>query len=298
MQIRISARAKSVLEGSKSFMNRWKGIALGVVAVGTMFPAAMGQGAKQSGAEIGLLGIKLYDKFQVLIQRFGSPDELLAVSIGTSTTGGAPTGGAPGGMGGPGGGGQGGPGMPGGKGKGGGGGSAMGAADWDVPFFGGQSLRQKGVGGSQAPGVGGDGGQRGGPPSGFGGPGGPPPGFSGGGGAPSGQSQSSGLVELTRYVYNRNNNKYGFIVNKFGQIVQIEVVGLENKAVHTRKGITLGSNFAQVIRSYQTPDAYEISGDNVVLRYLSRNKLAFRLTRLGPKKPQVVTGIVIAAAKN
>jgi hypothetical protein len=99
-------------------------------------------------------------------------------------------------------------------------------------------------------------------------------------------------------VYNRDNNKYGFIVDKFGRIVQIEAIGLQNSKVKTRKGITLGSNFAQVIKAYQTPDAYEIAGNNVVLRYLSRNKIAFRLSRLGTKKPQVVTGIVVAAAKN
>ena len=47
----------------------------------------------------------------------------------------------------------------------------------------------------------------------------------------------------------------------------------------------------------QTLLAYEINGDNIVLRYLTRNKCAFRLNRLQPSKPHQVTAIVVAGGK-
>ena len=282
-------------------MNRWKGIALGLVAAVVFVPAAMGQGAKSGSAETGLLGVKLYDKNLVLIQKFGSPDDVQSVSVGVTTTGGAPSG-APGGLGGPAGpgggnmpGAAGGPagGFPGARGKGGGGG--VGSADLNFPIFGdgSKTLDQKGSpGASLGPGAGG-------PPGGGmmpGAPGGPP---TAGGGAPgaSGGGGNTDQVTMTRWVYNRNNNKYGFVIDKFGRIVQIEAVGLENKSVGTKRGIVFGSSFAQVLKAYQNPDAYEINGDTIVLRYLSRSKVAFRLSRLGTKKPHVVTGIVVAASK-
>ena len=45
------------------------------------------------------------------------------------------------------------------------------------------------------------------------------------------------------------------------------------------------------------PDAYEISGDSIVVRYLVRDHVAFRLSRLKAKEPHKVTGIVVAAGK-
>ena len=267
-----------------------------------MVPAAMGQGAKLSGAETGLLGVKLYDKQIVLIQKFGSPDEVLAVTFGTSSTtagGGVP--GAPGGTGAPAGGP---PGAPpgaasapgGGRGKGG-----AGSLDNSFPIFGDTNSLQRGgpTAGGPAPmfGPGAPGGgapQGGGPPGGIPGPGAGGPGSS----APFAGGGASDKVTYTRWVYNRNNNKFGFVIDKFGRIVQIEAIGLENKSLKTRRGIGFGANFAQVMKAYQTPDAYEISGDTITLRYLSRLKVAFRLSRLAAKKPQVVTGIVVAAAKN
>jgi hypothetical protein len=124
------------------------------------------------------------------------------------------------------------------------------------------------------------------------------PSFGGGGKGPGGGGDTGGRILFTRWVYNRNGSKYGFVLDKSNRVVQIEAIGLSNPKVKTKKGITFGSTFAQLIRKYNAPDGYEISGDNVVVRFLVRNKVAFRLSRLGPNKPQVVTGIVVAAGKN
>jgi hypothetical protein len=52
------------------------------------------------------------------------------------------------------------------------------------------------------------------------------------------------------------------------------------------------------VKSYSQPDAYEIGGENLMVKYLVHSNVAFRLSRLGAKKPQVVTGIVVAAGKS
>jgi superfamily I DNA and RNA helicase len=87
------------------------------------------------------------------------------------------------------------------------------------------------------------------------------------------------------------------VIDKFGRVVQIEAIGIQNARVKTRKGIAFGDTFAEVIKAYRVPDGYEIAGDNVMVKFLTRSKVAFRLSRLGPEKPQVVTGIVVAAGK-
>jgi hypothetical protein len=80
-------------------------------------------------------------------------------------------------------------------------------------------------------------------------------------------------------------------------VVQIEAIGLENRKVHTRRGIGFGDTFKDVMERYQTPEGYQISGDTIIMRYLVRDKVAFRLNRLGMDKPHVVTAIVVAAGK-
>ena len=87
------------------------------------------------------------------------------------------------------------------------------------------------------------------------------------------------------------------MLDKSNRVVQIEAIGLSNPKVKTKRGVGFGATFAQLIKKYSAPDGYEINGDNVVVRFLVKNKVAFRLSRLGPNKPQVVTGIVVAAGK-
>jgi hypothetical protein len=135
---------------------------------------------------------------------------------------------------------------------------------------------------------------------GMGGPGGPG-GFPGQGGrngsAPGIGGGAAQEATYTRWVYNRDNNKYAFVIDKSGHVIQIEAIGLNNPNVHTRRGIGFGSNFASVIKAYKNPDGYEIAGDNIMVKYLVNDKVAFRLTRLGDKQPHAVTGIVISAGK-
>lgn len=126
---------------------------------------------------------------------------------------------------------------------------------------------------------------------------GAPGGATGPGGLPSAGGGASERVTFTRWVYNRLGSKYGFIIDKSGRVVQIEAIGIDNAKVKTRRGVGFGTNFATIIRKYGNPDAYEIGGDNILVRYLTRHKVAFRLSRLGTKAPQTVTGVVVAAGK-
>jgi len=134
---------------------------------------------------------------------------------------------------------------------------------------------------------------------GFGAPGGMGPGGPGGmgPGAPRAGGGAAEATTYTRWVYNRGGSKYGFVIDKWGRVVQIEAVGIQNAKVKTKRGVGFGATFAQIIKKYQTPDGYEIAGDSVTVNFLSKAKVAFHLMRLGEKTPQVVTGIVVAAAK-
>lgn len=253
---------------------------------------------KASGAERGLIGINLYDSGAKVVALYGSPDEIQAVSLGgTSNSAGS-------GFGGPGfggaGRGPGGPGGPGGPSPSRGGGPGTSGADRIGPFsFGDDILRQSapprpmGKGGGGLP-------PSGGAPSGPGGPGFAPPtggvpgGFPGGGGTTGGATETT---QYTRWVYNRAGSKYGFIIDTQGHVVQIEAIGMQNNRVKTRKGLGFGATFAQLIKTYGNPDGYEVGGDTILVKYLVDKKVAFRLTRLGEKKPHVVTGVVVAAGK-
>jgi len=104
-------------------------------------------------------------------------------------------------------------------------------------------------------------------------------------------------VTVTRWVYNRGMARYAFILDKFNRVVQIEAVGMNDGKVRTAKGIKFGSSFGSIIKTYKAPDGYEISGSNIVMRYLVMDRVAFRLQKVDPKKPHVVTGIVVAAGK-
>lgn len=102
---------------------------------------------------------------------------------------------------------------------------------------------------------------------------------------------------MTRWVYNRGMARYAFILDKFNRVIQIEAVGMNDSRVRTSRGVKFGSSFGSIIRTYKSPDGYEISGSNIVMRYLVFDRVAFRLQKVDPKKPHVVTGIVIAAGK-
>ncbi len=254
---------------------------------------------RRGSAENSLVGIALYDPGTRVIARFGNPDDIQGLSTGA---GGAAPGGAPSGPGG----GRGGPGA------GGGGGqptamenitpSGAGTAASDLigdPFSEPSSMWRQAFPEDE-----GDARGRGAPPTRGGPPGGMPsgPGRPGGpGGRPGGAdgtvSGSSGRVIFTRWVYRRPGTRYAFVMDKFNRVIQIEAIGMRNSAVRTRRGVTLGTTFGTLIRQYGAPDAYEITGDNIVVRFLVRDRVAFRMSRLQANKPHQVTGVVVAAGK-
>lgn len=129
-------------------------------------------------------------------------------------------------------------------------------------------------------------------------PGGPGGGPGGNGGGAGGGTATSG--DFTRWVYTKSGSKFGFVLDKFNRVVQIEAIGLQNSRVRTRRGIGFGSTFSQVMKAYgvsSAPDGYETAGDQVTVKWLTRQRVAFRLTKLGAKQAHVVTGIVVAAGK-
>jgi hypothetical protein len=265
-------------------------------------PRTMPQERKGS-AENSLIGVSLYDTGLKIVTKFGTPDDVQAISVGGGGTAG---GGAPGG----GGAGTGSVGAPVGASRGGGGGGGRGGAgtatpppslfnipvdDHDpLPGFVGDPFLMRGQlpppegssnagGGGPAPSAGGRGG----------GAGAPTPGAGGGGGG----GGSADRVTVTRWTYNMGAKRYAFILDKFNRVVQIEAIGLPNKAVKTHRGATLGSQFSTLIKLYGAPDGYEISGNTIVVRYLVFDRVAFRLQRLKADAPHQVTGIVVAAGK-
>ncbi len=191
-------------------------IALAAVALAA---PAFGQSTPQNrsgSAESSLIGISLYDTAVRVVSRFGSPDEIQALTVGGATAGGQ----------GAGGGGRSGPGGAGGGGGGGGTGAGAAAVVEDSnrpvspadmvgnPFGDGSEWRQmmrkmvisRGlavvvskarvalvlvVAVAQARRE-----RRGG---------------------------SSGGIEVTRWVYRRGTSRYAFIMDKFSRVVQIEV---------------------------------------------------------------------------
>ena len=262
-------------------------------------------GGSYSGPETGLLGVKLYDSGLKVISLYGNPDTITTVGGGTSSsTAGGGQGGPPGGFGGP-------AGAPG-KGGGGGGAPMTPGTDTIIPGGlvpgsfgdplpnmqkGGPAGGGAGMGGATAPPApGGPGGGPGAPPQ--GGRGGAPGGPGNPGGA--GGSGATEAAVFTRWTYNKNGSKLAFVVDKFDRVIQIEAIGLQNQTVRTRHGIGFGSSFTQVMKAYAPyadPDGYDISGNNFTIRFLTRHRVAFRLTQLSTKKAHVVTGIVVAAGK-
>lgn len=235
-------------------------------------------------AETSLVGVSLFDTGQKLIAKFGSPNEIQGLSLGTAAggAGGGGGGAAPGG-------GRSGPGPVG----GGKGGAAGSAGDFvGDPFDLGKSAWQV-ASGASAPGA----------PSGGGEltPNTPASGGGGGGrqaGVGGGTTQgSSGFVTFTRWVYNKGTSRYAFVLDKFNRVVQIEAFGLWDTRVKTKRGAKFGSSFGTLIKKYNAPDGYELNGDTIVMRYLTRDRVAFRLQKTDPKKGHMVTGIVVAAGK-
>lgn len=266
-----------------------------VLAVAALASAVLAIGAQQSTpqerpnkpAETKLVGVSILDTGMSLISKFGSPDEIQPLSIGGGGVG-------PGGGFGSGGGGRGGVGP---AGAGGGSGSMAVPGGWTLPDGAnliGDPFGQGGGAATRPPGMDANGfNNAGGGGNGSGGQTGA--GGAGGGGAEGGAGDR---ILFTRWVYKQGSSRYAFVVDKFNRVVQIEAVGMSDSKVTTSRSIKFGSTFADVIKAYNVPDAYEINGDSIVIRYLVRDHVAFRLAKLKAKDSHRVTGIVVAAGKS
>lgn len=124
---------------------------------------------------------------------------------------------------------------------------------------------------------------------GMGAPGGAAPGWGGG--------QQAANVQFTRWVYNRPNSRYSFVLDRFNRVVQIETMGFGDTRPVTSRGVRFGTSFGDIIRRHGAPDAYDLMGDSMIIRYLNRDRVAFRLARVRPNGPFQVVGIVVAAGK-
>lgn len=254
-----------------------------------------------SGAETGLAGINLYDSGLKVLKLYGNPESIGAITVGSTTEAGGGEGGPPGGFGGPGG--------RGGGGDSGGGRSAPPGAPAMGSIFPGDLTgdgnlwvpvvdRQRPSSVAPPAGAGdGEGGGRGasGPPSRGGGA--PPAGGAPGG---AGANTASESTTFTRWQYTKNGTKLSFVIDKFNRVLQIEAIGLVNKNISTKRGVGFGNTFQTVMNKYapsNEPDGYDLAGNNFTIRFLTRSRVAFRLTQLGGKTPHVVTGIVVSAGK-
>lgn len=246
-----------------------------------------------TGAETGLAGINLYDSGLKVLQVYGNPESIGAITVGGAAATGGGEGGPPGGFGGPGGGGGGG------RAGGGGGGARPPSTDsifpgeltGDLDKWGVVSNRQRPSG--LSPDGGGPPPSGGGAPGGFGAPSGP----SGGG---AGANAAAETTTFTRWQYTKNGTKLAFVIDKFNRVLQIEAIGLVNKNISTKRGVGFGNTFQTVMNKYapaNEPDGYDLAGSNFTIRFLTRSRVAFRLTQLGGKTPHVVTGIVVSAGK-
>lgn len=240
-------------------------------------------------AENSLIGISLFDSGLKLLSRWGSPEQIIPLAVsGISGGGGGGAAPAPGG--------RGGPGLPpSGAGRGGGRGGDDVDAIQPIPGvigdpFGEDNFQRRALQGGEAarPNAGNPAGL---PPSGV-----APTG--GGGAAAPAAAGPSGSSTYTRWIYNKDNSKYAFVLDQNNRIVQIEALGIKNSRIRTRKGVTFGSTFAQVMNAYNAPEQYEFGGGNLVMKYLVKYRVVFRLAKLDAKKPHQVTGIVVAAGKD
>ena len=102
----------------------------------------------------------------------------------------------------------------------------------------------------------------------------------------------------TRWVYSLKQSKYSFIIDKHGRVIQIEVLGLSDSKVVTRKKVTLGDDFAKISRCYGSPEYYKLSNNQVIVSYMNKHRVLFRLTKTKENKPHKIVGIVVSAGKS
>ena len=236
----------------------------------TVFSVAAVAAASALAQETRLAGIRLYDSGVDVVNKLGSPNDVMAINVTFANAG------------------------QGGGSAGGGGRQGTGFAS--PPGGGTSNFAAPPVSfGQVGPAKGGGGGSGAEPAAAtFGGGGGPRPmGGPGGGG-----STAATETTFVRWVYRRGSGgSVNVVLNNHNKVVQIEAIGVSNANVRTSKGVTLGSSMATVMKLYQTPDSYEVGGNYFMVRFLNKHRVAFRLTRENAQQPYRVTGIVVSAGK-
>lgn len=257
--------------------------------------------------EKSLAGIRLSSTSKSVLARFGNPNEVVIGDVGIrqgpnsgqNGAGGAPGSGDQGGFPGAGGGGSSLPslGSPGGFSGGEGGVSATpGGGKFGPPGGGFPGAPGGGFGGPPGGGFpGAPGGGFGGPPGG-GFPGAPGGGLGSGdnsgglGGGPSvgafGQNQSTfARQQEVTWIYNRKFTdkkgaqqlvSYEFLIGPSGYVSQIRVTGYTGGNTRTKRGISLGSTYKDVVRVYGYPEEHAVYGTTLVASYRNRAHLSFQ----------------------
>ncbi|MFN8138270.1 MAG: hypothetical protein U0R49_00565 [Fimbriimonadales bacterium] len=226
--------------------------------------------AQAPRAEVGLLGVKLYDTGVNVVKRFGSPSEVVAVNFSQTNMGGGGGGGATGGP-------SRGPGVAGAPATGG-----RAGAEFVVPPLGMGQARRPVISGGEGGGTinpNQGGGNR-----------------AGGGGASGMQGTED--IQYVRWIYTRGSgSSVNFVLNKFNKVVQIEAIGIADSRVRTLKGVTLGCTLADVVKRYADPEGYDVGGDYFMMKFLGKYKCAFRFTRESAKTPYKITSIIVSAGR-
>jgi hypothetical protein len=232
--------------------------ALSVALVSAAGAAPAKKKAAPKPGELSLLGVKLYDPVMVVLKKFGNPDRITPIGAPLDLGGG---GGAPAGGGAPSG--------------------PRASAPPGAPNPGGppgapsasSSSNTNSMSLGPAPGVS------------------PTPGSGLGPGMPSGGGGATGEARQVVYLYQKKGVTYMFFINEQGRVVQIASIADKDPNTRTRKGITLGSTYTQIIKTYGYPAKHEFSGTTMLLNYLRKDHVVFQL--LGQK----VVGISIAAGE-
>lgn len=114
------------------------------------------------------------------------------------------------------------------------------------------------------------------------------------GGTTSQSSQGDGEVT---WVYERGQNTYMFLFNKDGRVIQIQSFGYRPAGMRgdrTSRGVILGDTAEKIYRLYGWPDSVVKEGDNLILDYSTKAKVAFQLLDRRDGKGSRVVGITIA----
>jgi hypothetical protein len=313
---------------------RARGIAAVGLLTALASAGALAQTLKTPPPEKSLLGVRLLASYKDVLAKFGQPNEIqvgdptvsgqgqLAATGGASSgSGGYPGLGLPGMSGGPMGGGKGMSGMPMGMGSGmppGMAGRSMGGGPMGsgMPMGMGSGM-PPGMGPGAIPGMANRSPMGSGMPMGMGS--GMPPGMAGGPMGMGGSGMPMGMAGRGMGGYNNTGNTvedpgettwwyhypkqglhYSFLFDKEGKVIQIQAYGQQPSpkivAPRSAQGITLGTDFGQVIRKYGWSNDGEHAGDYVVMRYGKEDRIAFQsrhnkvlgivLGRVNPEPPR------------